>query len=131
MRFGITAKLFLAILATCLVVAVAMGVAMRYTLQTGFRSYVEQREQQRATALALVLSELYSEGNGWDFLREQPRRWWRILRSAPDRVRGGERREGYTPPPPFYLVDEEGQLVAGAPAESGDHNATPRYPVEV
>lgn len=130
MRFGITAKLFLAILATCIIVAIAMGVAVRHTLQTGFQQYVEQREAQRAAALAQVLSELYGEGQGWDFLRENPRRWWRILRSAPVPGTGPERQPGYTPPLPFYLIDANGDVVAGGPAASGDHGSTPRYPVE-
>src|SRR5690606_30056806 len=38
---------------------------------------------------------------------------------------------GYSPLPPFYLVDAANNLVAGVPAQGGDHEATPRYPIEV
>src|SRR5690606_24023252 len=134
MRFGISAKLFLAILVSCIVVAVAMGAAVRITLQTGFQSYIEQREEQRASAITDVLAELYRENGNWRFLREQPRRWWQILRSAPDNeTREGqrERQEGYTPPPPFYLTDAAGAVVAGVPSESGNHDETPRFAIAV
>lgn len=134
MRFGISAKLFLAILVSCIVVAFAMGAAVRITLQTGFQSYVEQREEQRAGALTDVLAELYRENGNWQFLREQPRRWWRILRSTPGtEARDGrpEPQEGYTPPPPFYLTDAGGDVVSGVPSDTGNHDTTPRFAIEV
>lgn len=91
MRVGITSKLFLAILATCIVVAIAMGVAVRISFEWGFDSYVQEREARRAEALVDVLGDLYRESGSWDALSRQPRRWQQLLRVMPfpDRERDG------------------------------------------
>lgn len=91
MRVGITSKLFLAILATCIVVAIAMGVAVRISFEWGFDSYVQEREARRAEALVDVLGDLYRESGSWDALGRQPRRWQQLLRVMPfpDRERDG------------------------------------------
>lgn len=143
MRFGITSKLFLAILATCIAVAIAMGIAVRWSFESGFESYVREREERRAAMLSDVLADIYQESGDWRTLRAEPRRWSRILRSMPDLNAlppgpPGEHGQGprasppprYTPPPPFYLVDVDGTLVAGEPLGRQDDNA-PRYPVDV
>src|SRR5690606_29980027 len=113
-RFGITAKLFLAVLTTCIVVTVAMGVAVRISFQVGFEDYVLERETRRAAILSEALGDLYRETGDWRLLRDQPRRWWRILRSAPSNQHSNapddQPRDGYSPPPPFYLVDAAGAI---------------------
>src|SRR5690606_16249378 len=139
MRFGITSKLFLAILASCIAVAIAMGIAVRISFESGFEQYVQERDARRAAVLGEVLGEAYREAGGWDVLRDSPRTWWRILRSAPDeRDRDGsaqrgprQQNEGYSPAPPFYLVDADDKLVAGNPAGSGRTEPTPRYAIEL
>lgn len=147
MRFGITSKLFLAILASCIAVAIAMGIAVRISFELGFEDYVQARDLRRADILEEVLGDIYRESGNWDTLRAHPRTWWRALRSMPDER--GTRDDGdgrhkpasgpaspqptasHAPLPPFYLVDAAGKLVAGTSAEGGDNPGTPRYPIEV
>lgn len=137
MRFGITSKLFFAILASCIAVAIAMGIAVRISFEHGFQEYVQERDARRAAVIGEVLADIHREAGSWEPLRENPRAWWRILRSAPDDRNGAgpqgsrQQNEGYTPAPPFYLVDASERLVAGNPAGSAGLELTPRYPIDV
>ena len=80
MRLGITAKLFLAILLTCLIAAVAMLGAMRYSFQRGFLGYLNEQETQRVESVLPNLAEAYREHGSWEFLRHKPRRWFSLIR---------------------------------------------------
>ncbi|MCK9511281.1 MAG: sensor histidine kinase efflux regulator BaeS [Pigmentiphaga sp.] len=132
LRPGITAKLFLAILLSCLVVALAMGMAVRFSFHAGFNQYLDERDERRATLLADVLTDLYHEQGNWEFLRDEPRLWWRILRTTPAATRGrGD--DAFGPPPPFSLSDAAGVPIAGTlprhgPAPTGESR---RYPIRV
>ncbi len=137
-RFGITARLFLAILLTSLAVALAMAMAVRFSFHTGFTQYLEERDTQRASLLTSTLTELYRDQGGWGFLRDEPRLWWRIVRTATaieGRGRGERDEPVYAQPPPFSLLDAQGSLIAGP--RSGNHHGHsdnhegPRYAVEV
>jgi len=128
MKLGITSKLFLAILATSIVVAVAMGAAVRFSFTRGFLGYVNEQELQRLESLIPDLAEAYQERGGWEFLRENPRRWFRLLRPhvrnevpAP-RGRAGELRTMHEPAPDLIglnmrlaLLDEQRRVVIGNP----------------
>ncbi len=83
MRFGITPKLFGAILLTNVVMAVVFGLAMHFSLERGFREYVEAREQRRLEALAQTLATAYADHGNWEFLRGDEVRWQALTR--PDR----------------------------------------------
>ncbi|MGB6242711.1 MAG: ATP-binding protein [Castellaniella sp.] len=111
MRSSITFKLFLAILATCIVVALAMGVAVRFSFDSGFDDYVQEREQQRLDTLAQLLATDYADAGGWRFLSDRRDYWWRTLRLSrrdlPD-------RQGHSGPPlRVTLVDGQGDWLAG------------------
>lgn len=132
MKFGITSKLFLAILATCITVAFAMGAAVRWSFERGFLDYLQEREAERATTLSLVLADAYREHGDWEFLRNNGPRWLRLMNTPParklddiqDRRERPRRRDdmppgedyGHPPPPPpprFTLLDTEHQVVVG------------------
>jgi len=123
LRFGVTSKLFLAILATCIAVTIAMGMAVRISFDLGFKHYISQRETRRAEAITAILSDYYRETGHWDELREQPRRWWRLLRSIPDT---DATQSGRPPsampfiPPPYGLIDAHQH-----PVVSTSSNAAP------
>ncbi|WP_368642889.1 ATP-binding protein [Castellaniella ginsengisoli] len=135
MRSSITFKLFLAILATCIVVAIAMGAAVRYSFDSGFDDYIRERESQRLENLAQALAADYLEAGGWGFLSESGDRWERSLRLS--RYRRDTRashhdREGGPPPGPpsrVTLLDAEGGWLAG-PRVRGESGLT-RHPVTV
>ena len=140
-RFGVTSKLFLAILATCIVVTIAMGMAVRFSFQWSFEHYVEQRETRRAEAITALLADYYTEAGDWDDLRQRPRRWWRLLRSIPEVGAPNGRPPMPFLPAPYALLDAQGQIIVSASAR-GPHNTTlnnapnaepdsKRYPVEV
>lgn len=144
MRFGITFKLFLAILASCIAVAIAMGIAVRVSFEKGFEYYVHERDHRRAEILGDILGELYRESGNWDILRQQPRVWWRLLRSLPDErqdISGAAGRDSGPPHPhnysrqlpPFYLTDANGTVVAGGPPDGqrAGEPSEPRYPIRV
>ncbi|NYE26501.1 sensor histidine kinase efflux regulator BaeS [Pigmentiphaga litoralis] len=119
MKFGITSKLFVVILATCILIAFAMAGALRWSFERGFVDYLREREAERATSLSLVLADAYREHGDWEFLRNNPPRWRRVL-SAPGRnVERAEstQQDDYGPPPPppprFTLLDADHKVVVG------------------
>ncbi|HBN13587.1 MAG TPA: two-component sensor histidine kinase, partial [Pseudohongiella sp.] len=83
-RPGVTAKLFLGLFATSVVVALAMAIAMQASFARGFIGYLSQQEQQRVERLIPVLAQAYEENGGWDFLRGRQRGAWYSLMRAMD-----------------------------------------------
>ncbi len=109
MKIGITSKLFLAILAACIVVAVAMGTAIRVSFQHGFIDYLNAQSAERAAKLTDRLEQAYAEHGSWDFLRDDSRAWSELTRVsqpghadflAPPEPPGGNRGEPGPPGPP-------------------------------
>lgn len=136
LRPGITSKLFLTILLSCALVAVAVTAGMRYSFNQGFLGYLNQQELQRIEVLAPNLAQAYQEEGNWDFLRDNPRAWFGLLRgqahrALPDAKNGQalsrrHERTGNRPPPPalpesdltglqlrISLLDREKQRVVG------------------
>jgi len=77
---GITAKLFLAILASCVLVAMAMGLASRLTFNRGFLGYLNDQGVERMEALLPALASTWQVQGGWHCFRDNPRQWFRLLR---------------------------------------------------
>ncbi|MBV6272082.1 HAMP domain-containing protein [Alcaligenaceae bacterium CGII-47] len=120
MRFGISFKLFLAIVCSCIIIALAMGGAVRFSFERGFVSYIQEREQQRLALLAEVLEADYVREGGWTRWREDERRWRRLLRTLQrEALNDGPRAPGAhadhdrSLPPRTALLDEQGALVVG------------------
>jgi two-component system sensor histidine kinase BaeS len=123
MKISITAKLFAAVLATALLVALAMGVAAHLNLKRGFLGYLnEQGELRLEAAVPGVTAGYRANGNSWTFLREHPELWYKQLRPlADDEGRVLDPRE--RPPPTvseltgatrrFALYDTDRRRVAG------------------
>lgn len=76
--FGITSKLFVALFALSIVVALAMGVAVRWRFDANFLDYVNAREAERMTVLAQGIEAAYAEHGNWDFLRNDRQAWHRL-----------------------------------------------------
>jgi two-component system sensor histidine kinase BaeS len=131
MRFGITSRLFLAVLLANVVMALAVGFGVRASFESGFDSYLREREEQRLTRLARVLATAYQEHQGWDFLRDNDETWVSLnqsVRPAPS-DRGhppGMALKGLMPPsrnfdfrgemriPPAIVIDAAGNRVVGS-----------------
>lgn len=105
---GITAKLFLAILASSVLVAVAMGLASRLTFNRGFLGYLNDQGVERMDALLPVLAATWQQQGGWHCFKDNPRQWFRLLRpGGPGRIsstdadceRADDRERPPSPPP--------------------------------
>jgi two-component system, OmpR family, sensor histidine kinase BaeS len=104
MRPGLTAKLFLAMLAVAVFAVLAMGIAARVSFDRGFFGYLSEQETAKMQSVAASLQAAYREHGSWDFLRDNPRVWFEVMRPAGfdggpgdfDRPPFG----GQNPPPP-------------------------------
>jgi two-component system sensor histidine kinase BaeS len=138
MKLRITAKLFLAVLASCLVVTLAMGVAMRHSIEQGFLEYVKEREARRIASLTGLLQEAYEENGSWEFLRGNRDAWAALLRASREGGPRGESREGSRGEaradrprtPPTLLLDAAGREVMGNGRMKPAADA-PRHAVQV
>ena len=84
MRIGIGFKLFVAVLAASVVMAVAMSIANRISFQRGFLGYLNEVETRRLNVLTTVLAAHWREvgdpEHGWDALRGRDDLWRHIVR---------------------------------------------------
>jgi two-component system, OmpR family, sensor histidine kinase BaeS len=130
MRLGITAKLFLAVLATSVLVALVMAVAGQAGFQRDFRHYIESAEARRAEALAESLALLHAETGDWSALEGAERRWLAMLRHQhrpPDASESPSGRQGRGRAR-AALFDANDRLIVGHP---GDGDDILRHPVKV
>ena len=79
MKPGITSKLFLALLATCLAVILIMSLTVRITFERGLLDYVNSEDISRSSILTRVLADNYREHGGWQWLRADQRHWHELL----------------------------------------------------
>jgi two-component system sensor histidine kinase BaeS len=107
-----------------------MGVAVRISFTRGFLGCLNDQELQRLEALLPELATAYHVQGSWRFLRENPRLWWRLLRSHtreaardPEADSGAERE----PEPDLIglnlrlaLLDEHRRVVIGNPRAGPD-----------
>jgi len=81
MRIGITAKLFLAIFATCMLVLITMHWGVRLSFERGFIDYIKHSNEQRIAMLSDALEDQYSRHGNWQFLRNNDQVVYQIMRS--------------------------------------------------
>jgi len=82
MKFGITFRLFVSILAAAVLTVFVMFFVMQWNLDRGFSRYVKSVEKTRISRLAEQLEEKYSQDRGWSKLRRQPSEWYRLIFSS-------------------------------------------------
>jgi two-component system sensor histidine kinase BaeS len=138
-RFGITAKLFIAVLFTNVVTAVAVGFGVRAAFDTGFESYIREREEQRLGRLAEVFANAYRQAGNWEFLRGNDEAWLQlnhVVRPSPREMeRGFTAPPGGNPlarpanqtmrPPPSLVLDNDLRVVAGSASPQQDMKRRP------
>lgn len=92
MKLGVTTKLFLAFLATNVAIALVVAVSAQLAVKTGFRNYVNEREERRLSSLGESLVDAYREHGDWEFLRGNDALWRTFNRPGPPpRFGGGDR----------------------------------------
>ena len=129
MRLGLTAKLFIAMLAVAVFAVLAMGVAARWSFDRGFFGYLAEQENARLDSVAASLTTAYREHGSWDFLRQTPGPWFEVMRPfGPPHGPGpnGDKRPSFGPPsmpppdnfgqpPPDFSNQPPPDMVGGPP----------------
>jgi len=105
MKIMIKYKLFLAMLAATGAVVICMFLIMQWSIGRGFLSYVNTIERERFGKLVEVLEQSYTTQGSWEFLREDPAAWFRIVgstmpREGADQERGERLGKRFLHPPP-------------------------------
>lgn len=84
LKVGIKYRLFLSMLAGTAAVVLCMWLIVQWSIDRGFLRYVNTLEQERLEILATELEQAYAERGSWDFLRDEPVTWLRLmLRTLP------------------------------------------------
>jgi two-component system sensor histidine kinase BaeS len=79
-RASIRLKLFYAMLAVIVVIILAMGGTARYIFNRDFLGYLNEQSQDRMEALMPRIEEAYRANGSWDFISNNPRAWFDLLR---------------------------------------------------
>jgi two-component system, OmpR family, sensor histidine kinase BaeS len=95
-RFGITWKMFLAVLIACLTISLTMGYALRLSFENGFLHYVRARDAGRMNAVMGKVTAEYAAHGSWNFLRQHPEEWITLLDAAHDQALRQEMVEAQT-----------------------------------
>ncbi|MCL2892562.1 two-component system sensor histidine kinase BaeS [Brenneria tiliae] len=114
MKFGITAKLFLAIFATCLLVLITMHWGVRLSFERGFIDYVKRGNEQRVAQLRDALAEQYQQHGDWSFLRNNGRLVFKMLHSMDQNGDDDHAMQGWRVR--LWVLDAEKNRLYGSPA---------------
>ncbi|KPC54408.1 sensor histidine kinase efflux regulator BaeS [Amantichitinum ursilacus] len=118
MKLGITAKLFIAILASCAVVLLVNGVAARISFQRGFLGYLNEQGVERMQEVMPHIQAAYRQHGSWQFLHGDMEAWFHLMRPDPDPGRaltGPPVSDQTGAVPRFGLLDTQYQQVVGNP----------------
>ncbi len=130
MKWSISTKLFLVLVAISIAAVAAMGVSARIGFTRGFIGYLNDQSMAYVEAVIPRLAEAYKKEGGWEFLRRNGRAWFRLL----------DMRGHHDGPPQFSevdftatqlrmtLIDADKQVVIGNRNFARD---TPMRPIEV
>ncbi|WMP18470.1 ATP-binding protein [Thiothrix lacustris] len=116
MRLNIFPKLFLAMLLATIMVVLVMVVFMNWSFRTGFTAYHHAEELDKVQELAEALGTEFATHNSWDFLRDDPQQWEKLLEnigeSAPLPPQHPAGLTGQPPPfpPPGALPLDRGRM---------------------
>ena len=112
----IQSKIFFAILVSSAVLVAAVLLLVQWSVTRGMLDYVNDRQLQRARAVAIELADFYHETRTWQPLRDEPRLFRRIVLNALDSSGPpSSNRPMHGGPPPLALLDQQQQLIAGMP----------------
>jgi len=103
MKTGITHKLFLAMLAACIIAVASMVVSTHWQIRRGFQQYVDSIEKAGMAKLAARLEQEFAARNDWQRLKSNPRLWQRMI------------AESMHVHPPGELTPPSGRYFPGPP----------------
>ena len=125
MKIMIKYRLFLAMLAATGAVVICMFLIMQWSIGRGFLAYVNTIERERFGKLAEVLEQSYTVQGSWEFLREDPSAWFRIVGSTLPREGSDQDRREHLGK--RFLRRPPERPTAGFPILTGQQ-APPRLP---
>ncbi|WP_241024612.1 ATP-binding protein [Burkholderia sp. Ac-20365] len=117
MRVGITSKLFVAISAACILVAVTMGIAVRWSFEHGFLGYLQRQSQSHSLQLQHELEAAWAKHRSWDFLKDRAA----AAAAIPEALDAGVPPPG----PPDMNAPHYGPPPDGAPDDNGAQPGPP------
>ena len=79
MKLGIRGKLFLVILLISLTIVISMLLFTRWSIHSGFTSYVEERQASRIEQISQRLIDHYDQYQSWQQLAKNKRAWLELL----------------------------------------------------
>jgi two-component system sensor histidine kinase BaeS len=98
MKWSISTKLFLVLVAISIATVAAMGLSARISFTRGFIGYLNEQSTAYVDLVIPRLVEAYKNEGSWEFLNHNPRAWYRLLDNR-------SRRERDQGPPQFSEVD--------------------------
>ncbi len=129
MKLNLAARLFAAVLGAAVVVAVAMGVGAHVNLNRDFLGYLNEQAVLRLELAVPGVTAGYQQQGGWEFLRQRPELWFRLLRPLPEGGSAALTERPKAAPTPaeltgasrrFTLLDAERRRVVGFDAPAAD-----------
>jgi len=129
MKLNLATRLFAAVLSAAVVVAVAMGVGAHVNLNRDFLGYLNEQAENRLDLAVPAVTAGYRQQGGWDFLRQRPDLWYRLLRPLPEgNLVPLKERPPASPTPAeltgasrrFTLLDADRQRIVGFERPASD-----------
>ncbi|TKI06698.1 two-component system sensor histidine kinase BaeS [Martelella alba] len=127
MKFGITAKLFLALFATSMLVVITMNWGVRLSFERGFIDYIKRTNHQRMVLLDNALTEQYQVHGDWGFLRNNERFVFQLLRSFEQNPDEGRNYPPHGLRTQIWVVDADMTKLVGPAGPLP--NEGPRLPI--
>lgn len=128
LRLGISAKLFLAIFSTCMLVLITMHWGVRLSFEHGFVDYIKRGNEQRLAMLGDALADQYEQHGSWDFLRHNDRLVFTMLRSLEQNPDSSNQLPPHGWRTQFWIIDQQYKVLAGprapVPPEGSRRNIT-------
>ena len=126
MKLSISTKLFSAVLASVLFVILSMGLATSWSFTRGFLGYLNEQALERMAPVLPRLASAYEREGSWDFLRNNPQRWFEVMR--PDSDESPRHGDLKNPLPSdltgalfrIALLDQDKKRVTGYPSIADD-----------
>lgn len=133
-RASIRLKLFYAMLAVVVALIVVMGSVSHYIFNRDFLGYLNDQAQQRMEELVPRIEQAYRDNGSWDFIRDNPRAWFSMMRPALAEHEGADTVISRTPtqasdltgaPLRFSLLDANRKWIIGYPFVGADARLRP------
>lgn len=113
MRVGISAKLFFAIFSTCMLVLITMHWGVRLSFEHGFVDYIKRGNEQRLILLSDALADQYEQHGSWEFLRNNNKLVFTILRSLEQNPDASNQLPPHGWRTQFWIIDQQYHVLVG------------------